>query len=193
MQNQGWPRQLLGVPCSQKSTHRDIGTITYGTEAASLGPFSRIFLFVNLRSYFLFFAEERSYSDQTQSQRAAVSGDCYRKHLTQNLGPELGKLSQSPRPPQPELIGGHLSTLPLYHTWRDPSEKGSTTGDYSQVTQGCLSSWERITVELLTSRMSKLEGALGIIQMENLICMEEIPWAQKSTGYINAILTLDLV
>lgn len=192
MQNQGWPLRLLGIPCTQKSTHTNMGTITYGMEAASLGPFCRIFLFVNLRSYFLFFTEERSYSDQTQRQRAAVSEDCYRKHLTQNLGP-VGELSQSPRPPQPELIRGHLLTLPKYHTWRDPSEKWGMTGHYSQVSQGCLSSWGRVIVELLTSRISKLEGALGVIQMENLISMDEIPWAQKSTGYINAILTLDLV
>lgn len=88
---------------------------------------------------------------------------CYRKHLNCGLRSGVRELNQRPRPTQTELIGDHLLTLPLYHTWRDPRGKGSMTGDYSQATQDCLNLWGKVTIELLTSVMSKLEEALGII------------------------------
>lgn len=75
-----------------------------------------------------------------------------------NWGQEWGELSQSPRPTQTELIGGHSSILPLNYIGRDPSRKGSKTGHHSQVSQGCSSSSGRVAMELLTSRMPELEG-----------------------------------
>lgn len=145
---------------SEKDAHKHRHNHTRNG-VASLGPFCRNFLFANLRRYFLFFSGGGELQGPGLEPRAP-SGYSYRKYLTWDLGPGVRQLSQSPGPTQPELTGGHSPTLFLHHTWREPSGE-ERMADYSQGTRGCSSSWGRITIELLTSGMSKLEGALGII------------------------------